>query len=143
MIVVDTTVLVYAVGGEHPLRDPCRRLVAGVGAGIVDAITTIEVIQEFVHIRAGRRSRTDATGHGRSYARLLAPLLRPTVEDLVDGLSLFQSDARLGAFDAVLAAAAVARGADALVSADEAFAHVPGLVHLVPDAPQLADMLSP
>jgi predicted nucleic acid-binding protein len=28
MIVLDTTVLAYAVGGEHPLRNPCRRLLA-------------------------------------------------------------------------------------------------------------------
>jgi len=26
VIVLDTTVLVYAVGSEHPYRDPCRQL---------------------------------------------------------------------------------------------------------------------
>ncbi|MBA3851191.1 MAG: VapC toxin family PIN domain ribonuclease, partial [Chloroflexi bacterium] len=26
MIVLDTTVLAYAVGAQHPSRDPCRRL---------------------------------------------------------------------------------------------------------------------
>lgn len=31
MIVLDTTVLVYATGTEHPLREPCRRLVDRAG----------------------------------------------------------------------------------------------------------------
>jgi predicted nucleic acid-binding protein len=132
VIVLDTTVLVYAIGAEHPLRDPCRRLVDAIGAGHVEATTTVEVIQELVHVRARRRSRADAARQGRSCAALLAPLIRPTSEDLADGLALFEAHDGLGAFDAVLAASALARGADALVSADEAFAVVPGLVTLGP-----------
>ena len=108
MIVLDTTVLVYAIGAEHPLRDPCRRLVEAIGAGHVEATTTVEVIQELVHVRARRRSRADAARQGRSYAALLAPLIRPTPEDLTDGLALFEAHESLGAFDAVLAASALA-----------------------------------
>ena len=33
MIVLDTTVLVYATGAEHPLRSPCRALIEAVTAG--------------------------------------------------------------------------------------------------------------
>ncbi len=58
MIVVDTTLLVYAVGTEHPLRDPSRKLIDAVAAGRVDATTTIEVIQEFVaRVRPPARSQ--------------------------------------------------------------------------------------
>ena len=45
-------------------------------------------------------------------------------DDLVDGLELFDQVGSLGAFDAVLAAAARRREADALVSADVAFSTV-------------------
>ena len=31
MIVLDTTILVYAVGDEHPLRSPCREVIAAAG----------------------------------------------------------------------------------------------------------------
>jgi predicted nucleic acid-binding protein len=48
----------------------------------------------------------------------------------------------LGAFDAVLAAVALAHGADALVSADAAFAAVPGLV-LIDPATTAVDRLLP
>lgn len=133
MIVLDTTVLVYATGTEHPLREPCRRLVEAVAQGLVEATTTVEVVQEFVHVRGRRRPRADAAELGLAYADLLAPLLPVTVGDLQAGLRLYRDSDRLGAFDAVLAAAALSTHADALVSADPAFAEVPGLVHLVPD----------
>ena len=141
MIVLDTTILVYFLGGEHPFREPSRRLFEAVRGRQVEATTTVEVIQELVHVRGRRRPRAEAVREGRAFARALAPLLRPTFDDLGRGLSLFEAHPALGAFDAVLAAAAVARGAEALVSADRAFAGIPGLTHLVPDAPELAAML--
>lgn len=135
MIVVDTTVLVYAVGEEHPLRDPCRAIVSAVDAGDLTASTTIEVIQEFCHVRARRRGRNDAAALARSYADLLSPLLVVERDDLADGLDLFEEVHSLGAFDAVLAATARRRGAGALVSADIAFATVEDLKHLDPASP--------
>lgn len=141
MIVLDTTVLVYAKGSEHPLRDPCRRLIAAIGEGKVEATTTAEVIQEFVHVRARRRDRRDAAALGAAYAELLAPLLAITREHLVDGLSVFERSERLGAFDAVLACAATGAGA-ILVSADAAFADAPRLEHTVPDAAGVNGLLA-
>jgi uncharacterized protein len=132
MIVLDTTVLVYAKGADHPLREPCRRLIEAIAVGAVAATTTVEVIQEFAHVRARRRGRADAASLAADYAQLLAPLLGVTAEDLSAGLQLFEREERLGAFDAVLVAAA-ARRADAVVSADVAFAVAPGIVHIVPD----------
>jgi hypothetical protein len=142
MIVLDTTVLVYAKGAEHPLRDPCRRLVEAIAEGAVQATTSIEVVQEFVHVRARRRSRQDAAATGRDYAELLSPLLGVTREHLQEGLALFERGDRLGAFDAVLAAAAVASGASALVSADTAFAAVAGVTHVIPDDSGVAGLLA-
>ena len=143
MIVVDTTVLVYAKGAEHPLREPCRELIAAIADGGVEATTSAEVIQEFVHVRARRRDRQDAASTGRDYAELLSPLLSITREHLEHGLLLFERTDRLGAFDAVLAAAAVANGATALVSADSAFAAAADIAHVVPDALGVARLLTP
>ena len=141
MIVLDTTVLVYAKGADHPLRDPCRELIAAIADGSVQATTSVEAIQEFVHVRARRRSRDDAAAIGRDYAELLSPLLSVTREHLLQGLALFERVGRLGAFDAVLAAAAGDSGATALVSADIAFADAESVPHVVPDAAGVASLL--
>lgn len=97
------------------------------------------MVQEFVRVRARRRGRSDAVAHGRAYAELMAPLLTPTGADLLGGLATFQAAVRLGAFDAVLASAAI--GAGALVSTDAAFAEVRGLRHVVPDEMGVARLL--
>lgn len=141
MIVLDTTVLVYAKGSDHPLRDPCRELVAAIADERIAATTTGEVIQEFVHVRARRRDRSDAVALGRDYAALLSPLLDITGDQLQRGLTLFETTPGLGAFDAVLAATAAAAGATALVSADTAFAAVPDIRHIIPDHDGVAELL--
>lgn len=142
MIVLDTTVLVYAAGTEHPLRDPCRRIVDAVAQAALTATTTVEVVQEFVHVRSRRRDRDDAAELGLACADLLSPLLTVSGDDLRAGLRLYRHANRLGAFDAVLAAAALAAQAEALLSADGAFAEVVGLRHLVPDDDTVAELLA-
>ena len=131
MIILDTTVLAYAVGDEHPLREPCRRLLAAHANGTIEATTTVEVLQEFAHVRARRRTREDAANLTRLYSVALSPIVT-TAADLDAGLSLFEQHPELGAFDAVLAAVALAHGADALVSADGAFVSVPELSWIDP-----------
>ncbi|MFL5817738.1 MAG: type II toxin-antitoxin system VapC family toxin [Conexibacter sp.] len=142
MIVLDTTVLVYAKVADHPLRDPCRELVQAIADGRIAATTTVEVVQEFVHVRARRRGREDAAALGRDYSELLSPLLGVTSDDLARGLTEYEHSEQLGAFDAVLAAAAAAAGARALVSADAAFGEVAGVAHVAPDRAGVAELLA-
>lgn len=141
MILLDTTVLVYAKGIDHPLRDPCRELIATVADRGIEATTTVEVIQEYVHVRARRRGRGDAAATGRDYAELLAPLLAVTSDDLNAGLALFERSDALGPFDAVLAACAARAGAQALVSADTGFSELTETVHVVPDSDGISQLL--
>jgi predicted nucleic acid-binding protein len=138
LIVVDTTILVYAAGVDHPLRSPSRALFDLVATGHVRATTTVEAIQEFAHARARRRPRTDAAALARAYAIGLGPLTRPDDADVIDGLELFESTPALDAFDAVMAAAARRRGW-AVASADRAFSLVPGLTHLHPGSPSFVE----
>jgi predicted nucleic acid-binding protein len=141
VILLDTTALVYAKGSEHPFREPCRELISAVAEGRLEATTTVEAIQEFAHVRAQRRGRTDAAALAGDYADLLSPLISATADHLLRGLKLFEQAPALGAFDAVLAAIALDCGADALVSVDAAFSTISGLRHVVPDAGGVATLL--
>jgi len=120
VILLDTTVLAYAVGTDHPLRRPARDLVAEISQGRIIATTTVEVVQEFCHVRARRRGRADALGVARDVVQLLTPLTTVTEADLEQGLVLFEQHPALGSFDAVLAATTL-RCEATLVSADRAF----------------------
>jgi len=132
VILVDTSVLVYAVGGDHQLQAPCRELVQLVADGTVSATTTVEAIQESVHVRARRRPRSDAAALGRAYATLFAPLTQSRTSDLELGLELFERHPDLGAFDAVFAATAQRVGDGVLASTDSAFRGVDALRLLDP-----------
>lgn len=76
----------------------------------------------------------------RAYVRLLAPLARPDEGTLDRALRIYGDTLALGCFDALLAATALEHS-DTLVSADRAFAAVPGLHHVVPDAAGVAETL--
>lgn len=73
---------------------------------------------------------------------MLSPLLTLTSGHLRRGLTLFETVPRLGAFDAVLAAAAARSGAAALISADTAFADLPDISHVIPDSSGVARVLA-
>ncbi|CAN5575730.1 type II toxin-antitoxin system VapC family toxin [soil metagenome] len=126
MILLDTTVLAYAVGEEHALRRPARWLLEAHGSGRIEATTTVEVLQEFLHIRSRRRPHADAVRLTREFA-VAFDLQIIIADDLEVGLDLYLRTPRLGAFDAMLAAVATRRKVRALVSADRAFAGVEGL----------------
>jgi uncharacterized protein len=135
VIVLDTTVLVYAVGNEHPWRAACRRIVDAIGDREVTATTTVEVIQEFLHVRSRRRPRSDAAAIASRFAAMLSPLVHPGDNDLRRGLDVFTSSPSLGALDSVLAATVMnAPHLTALVSTDRGFSSVGGLVVLTPDS---------
>jgi predicted nucleic acid-binding protein len=140
VIILDTTILAYAVGEDHPLREPCRRLLAAHASGSIEVTTTVEVLQEFAHVRARRRTRQDAVNLTRLYATALNPIVT-TAADLDAGLALFERYPDLGAFDAVLAAVSIAHGAEALVSADRAFASVAELAWVDPGTRALDRLL--
>lgn len=132
MIVIDTTVLVYAVGADHALRGPCQELVERAAAGEVSLAVTIEVLQEFAHVRARRCGRVEAAALAREWTHLACPVLRPDEEDLLVGLNLWEEHPDLGCFDAILAATALRNADGLLASADRSFGDVAGLTWLDP-----------
>jgi predicted nucleic acid-binding protein len=142
VIVLDTTVLVYAVGTEHQLREPCRRIVSAITDGRVAATTSVEVVQEFAHVVARRTDRRQVVTAARRYAALLAPLLSSTPDDLEQALTLYERHSALGAFDALLAATAIRSEAAALVSADRSFGVVRGLRWVHPAGSDVESVLA-
>ncbi len=141
MIVLDTSVLVYAVGGEHPLRGPAEAVVEAATEGRIRATTTIEVVQEFAYARARRYGRRNAVTLGRKYATLLSPLLVTEQADLEDGLRLFARYDGLGSFDALLAAVARRVQPEAFVSSDRGFSGVHNLRFVELGSSELEELL--
>lgn len=122
----DTAVFVYAVGSDHPHRQPCRRLVELAASEAVLPDVSIEAVQEYVQVRTRRGvERTQAVDEGRSIVALcrVHDLDQPVLQV---ALQLFRTHHGLGARDAIHAATALACQAEAIVSPDHDFDGIPG-----------------
>jgi uncharacterized protein len=126
-VLLDSAIFIYAVGTEHPLREPCRRLVDALGRDLVLGEASVEAVQEFLHQRVRRTGdRAGAVRLARHVAGL-CPLHDVTVGDLRTALELFGQHERLHVRDALHAATALNRGIPLIVSPDPGF---DGLAHL-------------
>ncbi|XVX20085.1 type II toxin-antitoxin system VapC family toxin [Actinomycetota bacterium] len=126
---VDPSVLLLAVGGEHPLREPCRALLTRAGRD-VRLHLSVEGGQEFLFHRLRRSDPGEAT-------RLFDLLDRLVVwhdfdaEVLRSAVGLVRSGQVRGR-DAVHVATARSAGFDAIVSCDRDFDAVQGFRRIDP-----------
>lgn len=134
----DTAIFIYAVGSDHPYRNPCRELVELQGAGTIAGEVSVELLQELAHVRARRTNdRSLSTSFVRSVANLCV-VHDLTSNDMQLALSLFEAHSELDMRDAAHAATALNRGIDAIVSPDRGFDAVKDLERIDPlDAPRL------
>ena len=128
----DTSIFVYALGADHPYREPCREIVRRAAAGELQGEASADLLQELVHQRARRTGdRHGAAKAVRNVAKLAwwHPL---ELSDVQRGVDLFEAHGDLGARDAVFAAVALNRGIDAVLATDRAFDQVSGLERIDP-----------
>ena len=128
----DTSIFVYALGGEHPYREPCREIVHRATAGELQGEASADLLQELAHQRLRRSGdRPGAARTARNVAKLvwLHPL---EPNDVQRGIDLFETHSELDARDAVFAALALNRGIDAILATDRAFDEVDGLERIDP-----------
>lgn len=131
-VFVDTAVLMYAAGAEHPLRAPCARIVAGIREGEIEATTSVEVVQELMHryISIGRpeAARTMAT----DALDLFAPVLPITHAVMRRVPELGARYPTLQARDLVHVATCIHEGITGIVSPDRGFDGVAEVMRIDP-----------
>lgn len=129
---IDSNVFLYATGGEHSLRNPCRTILEVIGKGGLTGETSVEVVQEAAHVRV---RRTEVRMEAVRLAQLIgrACTVHPVdAGDLSRALAVYESDDRLSLRDALHAAVALGRELPVIVSADGDFDRVPGLRRIDP-----------
>lgn len=129
-VLIDTSVLAYALGAEHEHRAACRRLLSEFHRTLRPH-ASVEMIQELVFHRLRRTDRRRAVSAGRQVAQ--AVTLHPFDQPILQvALSLIESTDDVRGRDAVHAATGLAIGVDAIVSTDAAFEAIPGLTWWTP-----------
>ncbi len=128
----DTGVFVYALGGEHLYREPCRAALRDMRDGQLAGEASVELIHEFTYVR-GRKTvaRRDAAASARDIADMCRlHVVEPS--DLERALDLWSDYEQLDMRDAIFAAQALNRDINAILSPDSDFDGIPGLERIDP-----------
>jgi predicted nucleic acid-binding protein len=133
VIFVDTNVLMYAAGGEHPLKRPCRDIIDGIGERSIDAATSVEVVQEIIH----RYLTTERAPGGLALAEqtmdLFAPVLPITHALMRRVPDLARRYPDLAARDLIHVATCIHEGITDILSTDRGFDSVREIRRIPPE----------
>jgi predicted nucleic acid-binding protein len=132
-VFIDANIFLYAVGGDGPHREPCKAVLAAVADGALEGVTSTEVLQEILHVRARRLGVIDAAAAVRAAAALVAEVLPVTVDDVLGACDLATGHHRLGARDALHVAVMRNGGITTIVSLDEDFDCIKHIKRLRPE----------
>jgi len=131
-VFLDTNVFLYAIGGPHPQRDACVKLLLRVGDGSLGATINTEVVQEILFVLTRRGRRRDGLKLARDLTSLFPDLLPVTREDMLSACDLLQRHPRLPVRDAVHAATMLRNNLRLIVSVDPDFDQVAELRRIAP-----------
>jgi predicted nucleic acid-binding protein len=134
MILIDSSVFMYAAGAPHPNKESSVALLESIARGTVDAATDAEVLQEILHrYRAIRR-----WNEGRALydlVRRIVPNVVPVTAEILDvARVILDTEASIMARDALHAAAARSVRASCICSFDRDFDRIAGVVRREPDS---------
>jgi len=129
-VLIDSTVVLHALGNAEPQRSRCRALLQTLWSGSGRAYASTEMLQELVFHRMRRDTRERAVEAARRVEPLLI-VLSFDHEILGRSLELIETTEIRGR-DAVHAATALAYGIETIASSDAAFDGIPGLTRIDP-----------
>ena len=133
MIFVDTSVLMYAAGTDHPLRDPCVRVMTAIDDGRIQAVTSAEVVQEILHRYLAVRRPDIAEALARSTLDTFAPVLPITHALMRRVPDLARRYPGLAARDVVHVATCIHEGITEIISTDRGFDQVRDIRRIAPE----------
>jgi predicted nucleic acid-binding protein len=132
MILVDSNILMYAAGAEHPNKAPSVAWLERVARDEIEASLDAEALQEILHrYRAIGRWQEGRVVY--DMARRIIPLVIPITGEILDrARALLDEYSTLLARDALHAAVVETQGLEAICSYDQDFDSIQGIRRIEP-----------
>ena len=118
---LDTSIFMYAGGGEHPLRAPCRAILQRAKDREIDATTSAEVVQEIVHRYLSINRPATAAAMARELLAVFRPVLSVTDHVVRRLPDLAERYPTLAARDLIHVATCLEEGIETIISPDTGF----------------------
>ena len=129
---LDTNIVMYAVGKEHPLKAPCAAVLRALEGSEIKAVTSVEVLQEIVH-RYQVTGRLDLAQRIVGDLKVLCEEILPVdLVDLEQAVSLLRAYPAISARDALHVAVMRRHGIEQILSTDRHFDDVAEIRRLDP-----------
>ncbi|CUU37419.1 MAG: type II toxin-antitoxin system VapC family toxin [Fimbriimonadales bacterium] len=134
LVFLDTNIVMYAVGAEHPYRVPCQKVLQAVASGTLSAAIDTEIIQEILHRYGALQRYREAVEVAEKLIALVSVVYSVTLDDMRRAMEIFRQYASQGvhARDAIHAAIILGHSIPYIVSADRHFDLIPEVRRLDP-----------
>ncbi len=134
IVFLDANVVMYAVGGEHPYRLPCQKVMVAIASDALKAAIDTEIVQEILHRYGSLQQYTEAVAVAEDLLSVVDLVYPVTLRDIQRAIELFGVYAPHGvrARDTIHAAVMQNNGIRSIVSADRHFDLIEGIQRIDP-----------
>ena len=122
----------YAIGKDHPYKEPCRAVLEQVERDEIDVVTSVEVLQEILHRYYSLNRPELAELAYRSLEKGCEQIFPVTKADLDRAFDLLKVHPDIRSRDAVHAAVMLNNGLTHILSTDTHFDHIAGITRVEP-----------
>ncbi len=128
MKLLDVNIVIYALGRDHPYREPCRAIINQLEERPHDYAVDTEMLQEVPYVFSRRRDIKIGVEAVSRLLDLFPDVIPITGAEIGTATRLIGQPPRLSVRDAIQAAVALEHGLEEIVTADKGFEDVPGLM---------------
>ncbi len=127
MRLIDTNIIVYAVGKAHPLRESAQNILSDVAEGTLPANLDVEALQEILHLYSSRRERKKGFETLDDLLVLFPNPIPIGREEVEEARNLMRLCTFLGTRDAIHAAVVKIHRLEGIITADKIFDRIKGV----------------
>jgi hypothetical protein len=129
---LDANIIMYALGKEHPLKNPCRKCLERIKKGEIIVVTNTEVLQEIFHRYFSIQMPTIAEEIFSAIKMFCKKIYPITLSELERALLLLKEFPSINSRDAIHAATMLNNGIEKILSTDPHFDLIKGIKRIEP-----------
>jgi hypothetical protein len=132
VIFLDANIIMYAIGKEHPFRNPCRKILEQIKNGTIEVVSCTEVIQEILYRYFSLKMPEIAKEASLAVKTICSQIYPVTIEETDLALELLLNNPSIGTRDAIHAATMMNHGINRILSTDSHFDSIAGIERVQP-----------
>lgn len=130
---LDANIIMYALGKEHSLRNPCRKSLEMIKEGKIIVVTNTEVLQEILHRYYSIGMPRIAEEAYSAVKTLCVEIYSVTLVELEKAMKLLKEFPSISSRDAIHAATMLNNGIEKILSTDPHFDVIHGIQRIAPE----------